>query len=671
MIDVKEHYYDDDPAIGPADVRTRLREAGYFFLGNGRIQAAVQFSPAGEGSALGLLIMDPERLGKKREALTMDPEAGLTGTMLEIEADGKRFRPAAAGLRVAWEDRDGIPAVRAVWKTGGLQAVESFFCPDPEAPMLIREISVRGLSRRRGVPRIRTGVPGSMIVAVPTLRADGTARAVLSYSLDEARTGIRMAVLDDPPDEAPARAYWKSLASISFGEARLDRFFRAAKHQLPALVSASGRVDGSLWQYNREWLRDQAVVAAALAMIGERRRARTMFARLLDRFVTPEGDTVDSSVRRDPDEVELDQNGFLLLGLKQYALWTGDLDLIRSRWAKIKAAAEFPLLPVFRHAPSGLLTNRREFWERHRAHGIEPGIELIHQAATAAGLEAGAVLARLTGRGEEAARWMAESARLRKAMLEDRVFRMVDNRGFIKRRGLDGKTQETIVPLPDAGLPAAVPLAAEPVHYLNPDTSAALPIVFGLVPPESPLAALTLASLETLWDQAWTGGGYGRYHFTSEPDSAGPWPFPSLFIARASVETGDFATVQRVLAWMDSVPGAAAGSWFEFYGRRLSPPFPQVGIIPWTWAELIHLFVHHMLGVRPEEDGLTVRPRLWPGLGPVRADLGFRGARLELEMAPQPEDRPTHIETDGTIIRRTGGEARLAYPESNLRIKSY
>lgn len=49
-IDVKEHVYDDDPRRGHADVRTRLKEGSYFFLGNGRIQAAVQYSPSGEGS---------------------------------------------------------------------------------------------------------------------------------------------------------------------------------------------------------------------------------------------------------------------------------------------------------------------------------------------------------------------------------------------------------------------------------------------------------------------------------------------------------------------------------------------------------------------------------------------------------------------------------------------
>jgi len=77
MIDVKEHYYHDDPKQGHPDVRTRLKDACYFFLGNGHIQAAVQIAPSGEGTPLGLLIMNPDRLGKKRDVLTMNPETGL------------------------------------------------------------------------------------------------------------------------------------------------------------------------------------------------------------------------------------------------------------------------------------------------------------------------------------------------------------------------------------------------------------------------------------------------------------------------------------------------------------------------------------------------------------------------------------------------------------------
>jgi hypothetical protein len=666
MIDAKEHFYDDDPGRGHPDVRTVLKDAAYFFLGNGAIQAAVQFAPGGEGTPLGLLIMDPERLGKKREALTMDAGAGLEGTMISIIEGTAIVRPGSGDLEAGWEEIDGVPVVRACWEGGDFRVVERFFCPDASAPMLRRDIS---LSRRAGCGpiKVRTGLGGMILERSEELRPGSELRFRLRYELNDDRSGVKLGFVEDCAAEDP-RAKPGALIRVEFGDEVLDRFFRASVFQLPAVVSRAGRLDGSIWQYNREWVRDQAVVAASLAMIGEAEKAGTMFTRHLEQFVTSEGDTVDSSERRDTDEVELDQNGFLLNGLKSYVLWSGDLDIVRRNWDRITAAAEFPLRPVFRHEPSGLLVNRREFWERHRIHGIETGLELAHQVYVSAGLASAALLAGLVGEPAWSRRWDQESRRIRRALLEDRAFRLVDNRGFIKRRGPDGRVQETITASAEAGLPSGVPLRSEPAHYLNPDTSAALPLALGLVRPDSPVAVLTLASLETLWNQAWEGGGHGRYHFTSEPDSPGPWPFASLFIARAAVETGDFAAVRRILNWMNSLPGAAAGSWLEFYGRRLSPPFPQVGVIPWTWAEIIHLVIHHLLGVRPESDGIHLRPRLPADLGMVRAGIPIRGVRLALEIGPGTGTRPARFESDGKILRAADGEAVLEYPERDIRV---
>jgi hypothetical protein len=253
-------------------------------------------------------------------------------------------------------------------------------------------------------------------------------------------------------------------------------------------------------------------------------------------------------------------------------------------------------------------------------------------------------------------------------MLEDRTFRLADDRGFIKRRGLDGLVQERIRAWPEANLPAEVPLAAEPEHFLNPDTSAALPIALEFVPLDSPIVPLTMSSLEALWSQAWTAGGYGRYHFSSEPDSAGPWPFPSLFVARASVETGDFAKVWRVLEWMNTLAGSKAGAWFEFYGKRMAPPFPQVGIIPWAWAEMVLLLVHHVLGLRPEEDGLRIRPRLLPGMGRVEASFPVRDGRVELDLRGGDGEGRFAFSSSGEILRRTESEVAVKYPAGKVRL---
>jgi hypothetical protein len=671
MIDVQEHWYDDDPKVGHPDVRTVLEKVEYFFLGNGLIQAAIQWAGGGEGTSLGFLIMDPERLGKKREALSMDPLLGLDRTIVEVRSESCVYRPGADCLKVGWEEMDGIPAVRAEWGNAELDVVERFYVPRRDAAVLERAVRLSNRSVRPLRLRIRTEIRQESVER-PVILGPGEEKAIVFvYTLVPAVRKVTISAGEASSVQSETRAYWDSLASASFGHPLLDRFFGAARAQLPAAVSRTGRADGSIWQYNREWLRDQAVVARALAMLGERDLARTMFDRLLTKFVTDNGDTIDSSETRAPAEVELDQNGFLLESFRLYVLWTGDLELAKAKWDKIVAAAEFPIRPVFRHEPSGLLMNRREFWERHHVHGIEPGIELVHQLFESAGLSAAADIARMLDRGDKAAFWGGEAARLKRAMLEDPVFRMVDNRGFIKRRRLNGLVQERAVALEEAGLPDGVPLSAPGDHFLNPDTSAALPIALEFVPMDSPLVSLTLSSLEALWNQAWSGGGYGRYHYTSEPDSPGPWPFPSLFVARAAVEAGDYAKAWRVLEWMNSVPGAKAGAWFEFYGRRLAPPFPQVGIIPWTWAEMILLLVHHVLGLRPEANGLRIRPRLLPGMGPVQASFPVREGRVVLEIAAGCRSGDYVFETKGRVLEKTGRAILIAYPEAKSVINIF
>ena len=84
---------------------------------------------------------------------------------------------------------------------------------------------------------------------------------------------------------------------------------------------------------------------------------------------------------------------------------------------------------------------------------------------------------------------------------------------------------------------------------------------------------------------------------------------------------------------MDRAAGTTAGSWFEFYGSRLSPPFPQVGITPWTWAETMTLCVDHILGLRPEERSVRIRPRLLPGLDHASGRVPFGSGWLNLDVS--------------------------------------
>ncbi len=667
-MDTSEHVYGDDPAEGHPDVRTRLAETDYYFLGNGHVLAAVQHCRSGEGTPLGLLVLHPEIFGPKRASLTCDPATGLEGTRVGVRVGEATWFPTSAGTRVEWDGRSRTPTVRALWQGGAARIEERFACVHPTLPRVVRELTVSFAEPPTGpvalLPGNASEGPGPLV-----LDFAGTASATACLVHEARRVdGAFEAVTrwGGEPGTVAGVAYWQTLATFSSSDEGLNHLFAAARRQLPVAVDHRGRMDGSIWQYNLEWVRDQSHVAEALVRLGDAAKARTMLARLLDELVSPEGDTVDSGRRRSPAEVELDQNGELLAALATYVDWTGDLDLVEARWERVRAVAAFPLQDRFRHAESGLLHNQREYWERHGAHGIEDGFELTSQLFVAQGLQGAARLADALGHDEDRDRWREAAAALRHAMLDDPRWRLVEEGHLVKRRGVDGAWQRTVRMEPDPNLPAGVPLLAPGDHFLDPDTESVLPIVHGMVAADSGLARSTLARVEELWNQAWDDGGYGRYHVTGEPDSPGAWPFASLFVARAWAEARDDAKVWRILRWLADTRGGRSGAWFENHGPRLAPPFPQVGIVPWTWAELASLVIHHLLGVRPDDAGVTLRPWLLAGLTAMRARLRVGEHRLDLTVrrAASPADREATV--DGRAVPWEDGGIRIPRPRADL-----
>lgn len=669
-MDVEEHFYTDDPAAGHQDGQTDLPGAEYYFLGNGLIQAAVQIARGKKGTPVGLLIMDPERLGPKSRALSFDPASGLRGTELEVSAGSRVYSPTAGRVRAKWIETKAVPAVEIRWQNSLFTAVEVLFCPDREEPRLSRTIRIKSRRKEKANVTLRTGIRDQQISRRAELPSRGERRFELEYRLS-GKPGNRRAELGwsrTPRVSGTAQRFCGQASRFRGSAPPLDHFFAASLCQLPAVIAASGKIDGSVWQYNREWTRDLSMAAIGLTLGGQFELARVLLERLLTRFVTPAGDTLDSSVRRPSRECELDQNGSLLVALETFLLWSGDISLLKRHWRKVRAAAEFPLKRTFRHPASGLLHNEREFWERHSAHGIEDGLELAHQVWISMGLAAASRLAMIINRKDEAHRWQREAKRLKKAVLSDVSHSLVQDGAFIKRRKSSGDVQAEVRPRIVSGLPAGVPLFSPGRHWLNPDSSTALPIAWEFITPRCRLASRTLHRLEKLWNQGWKDGGYGRYHISSEPDSPGPWPFPSLFIARACLEAGQSNRVWRVLHWLARAQGGRPGSWFEFYGRRPIPPYPQVGIVPWTWVEIILLTIHHLAGIRPERAFFSVRPRLLTGMTWHRSDIRLRGFRVILETRPvRPGGRPGFI-ADGRHHSYCEEGLRLPYPNKDIRI---
>lgn len=650
-MEAEEHFYTDDPSIGPADARTTLKGVDYFFVGNGLITAAVQLCSSGEGTTLGLILTHPEIFGPKRNALTFDSQSGLAQTSLKVTSQNFTLIPDSSNADVWWEDLNGLPVIQANWGNDKLKITERFYCPDLKFSRIIREIHLTSYSVSPVFINIQTGVRTRSLETPLVLRYKEEEVRFLEYQLggEQAKIVVELSWVDEPEIAQDTTNYWRKIASCQFDSPLLNHFFTASRNQLSANIADSGRLDASIWQYNLEWVRDQAMIALGLIVSGQFEPARIIMDRLLSKFVTEKGDTLDSSQERPTSEVELDQNGELLLALRTYVDWTGDLAIVKKHWQKVCATANFPLQTVFRQPGTALLHNQREYWERHALYGIEDGMELAYQLFVSMGLSSAAYLAELLGHSAEMKKWRLAAEDIKQGILSDPKFALIHNGHFIKRRYINGNIQSEVHVKNGTALPKDIPILAPGKHYLNPDSSSVLPIAFEFVDPKSELAKKTLEQVEKLWNQTWQGGGYSRYNVTSEPDSPGPWPFPSLFIAKAYLEMEEDEKVWRILKWLNSVAGSKSGTWFEFYGPRPIPPCPQIGIAPWTWAEQLIFFVHHLLGIRPTWNKLLIRPRILSGIEKGEASIRLRNFRLNINLEKVEDNCKAAFKIDGVV----------------------
>jgi hypothetical protein len=141
-----------------------------------------------------------------------------------------------------------------------------------------------------------------------------------------------------------------------------------------------------------------------------------------------------------------------------------------------------------------------------------------------------------------------------------------------------------------------------------------------------------------------------------------------MFLARSYLEAGNDEKVWRALNWMLNVPtGGKGGSWLECYVDRPVPPLPPVGIVVWTWAEIIIFFVHHLLGVRPTPKDLLVRPRLLNGLKEVDAKLVIHGHDVHLKLRRAVKEPSASL--DGKPVAVTHGSVTLPLPKKKASLE--
>lgn len=675
----------------------------YYFLGNGKILAALQTSQKPEsGTHCGLLVMSTEHFGRKISTYLYHPERGLQNSRFIAVIDGKAFGPEFSNSSVHWEYPDSIPTVVIEWEAAGCKIREEIFCPIHDSA-LVRAVTIQNntaatvngsstvllypnlmyfdeyhVDRTRmtltamGYQTLRLFSPNETIAGDRHLNIKfgeipaGEKRSITFFlTLNVPREEFERKSIEQMRKETST--YWVSKATLATPNEGLNHLFNSSKSALRAAVAESGKTDGGIWQYNFEWVRDQSLIAVGAVMTGQASVAEAIYRRNFTRSVDDEGKTIDASRHRPPETIELDQNGELLYGLWMYWVWTGDDSLIKEFWQKIKKVADYVLQPIFMDPAIGLVKNTREFWERDAAFGVKEGYELAYQAWNIVGLECIADMAKAMNEPANAKKWRDASQKMKSSFLHHPKYSLVADGRFTKRRLTNGEVQRTFEPPNRKSMPPGTPLNVEKVSYCDPDTANVLPIMLGIVDPKSPVAMKTLESMEHLWNQRWDTGGYARYDVSSEPDSPGAWPFPSIFIARSYFEAGNDEKVWRVLNWLLSIQGGKAGAWFEYYGDRPTPPLPPVGFVVWNWAEVITFFVHHLLGVRPSPDNLIIKPRLLKGLDELHATAIVRSHKVTIHIKRATKEQFALV--DGKRMKLIDGAVTLPLPTRNIAIE--
>lgn len=638
------------------DQTTNAPNTDYFLLGDGRITAVVQWSRDSLLSPLGLLLWDAERMTRKEGTWLFHPELGLQRTMLTVVIGGTRYRPTHQTLRVRW-NLGRRPEVVAEWQAGAMLVTERLYIQSPSSN-LIREVSITQPEGFAVTVQIEAALYANPLLfdefrTLPgnLLQAEGYASINL-FSVPSGNAFERFLTVPCQCDASGVSAtFVYSLEAVGmaeregFGEGdqefeqtinveesfndglakQLQRQYIIARNGLRAAISRTGKFDASIWQYGYEWGMDAAMVATAAAISGRFALARQILRNILSRLTNNEGMIAESSRFRGGELSELNGNGAVLDAIWHYWRWTGDTSLVRLWWHRIRAVANYLLRPEYQHE-SGLLQGRRDLWERLPWMGVQSGFDLSHQVFCSVGLLHIAELAQHLGHHEDAEQWRNAGKRIQDAMLNHPKYRLIHEGRFIHRRLADGTPAETITLDSDWYDPSYAPYL--PISKLpnpiarpcTPDAVEALPIIYGLIPANSDVAMQTLNNLELLWNQN-GDGGYGRSTVASDPDSPGPWVFPTTFIASAEIEARLTGRAERSLRWLLEKSGVG-GTWFEYYGLRNTPPFPPVGIIVWGWAQFIVLVVRHLLGVRIEENTLIIAPKISDIQHTLRIDEG-------------------------------------------------
>jgi hypothetical protein len=656
------------------NTQTFFRGRNHFFLRSGRALMVIQSDKADVGPALNYWLYDagnPKQSGKKVHAFNFNPQTGnVFSSVLQVVIRNVPFTPFGEQTNVQWIEKDGVPLVEGAWWADGIRVTEQFLgLPEQETfqrSIFLEAIDLSGkveITLRMKMPfgnctiqnSVLLGQAGEAHLAFAAFTEYpvqfDTAKGLIeigpikfapeqkikidSYLLLSLPAGTQNAnqmvikaqsLLKNKgaPDLQRAKQKWDAMSTVQTSDNVVQEIYDFARYSLDNFATEDGRMNNGYLQYNAEWIRDGSNTALGALMAGNFEMAKALGNHFLTEMITDAGVTMIGGGFANPDREQLDQMGEMLHFLRCYVDWTGDESLVRQNRAKILAMIERPLNPVFLDK-TGMVHNRREFWERT----FDDAYELIYQTYVILGLREACKLAPLLGAKDKAQNWQKAADHMLKAMLSHPDRALVDNGRLIKRRNVTGEIADYFSGY--AGYVYDCPQTVTFHHRLMPDATQALPIAFRVIDPQSDLAHNTLNEVEKLWNARWFSGGYSRYNSSSEPNQVGPWAFATSFIMRGQHEARLYERSRRSLEYLHSIPGGKTGAWFEeIPATRGTSKWD--GIICWSTGEMTLFIIRHYLGIRFDSDELVIQPALYPDSPPVKADLRVRNGRLCLEI---------------------------------------
>ena len=641
----------------------------YFMVRSGRVQWIVQVDRADLGPAVTGYLFDADYVARnsKHQAYNYIDHDGVRSSSLAVVPQKSNFGFTAFGehTRARWVQDEGIPSVEATWWADGVRVTERF-AGLSENNTVRRTISLTGAnlhgeerySLRLRLPAgkataagralsgscntcpqalvvgggqpVRLDAAQGMIEIGPLTISPGQTVTVETYLLaqipadtktaEDFRRQIARAANDAGGLVRTTREHWARASSLGTDDTLVQEVFDNTRSILPAIVSDAGKFRPGLFQYPVEWVRDDSQYSLGLTASGQFELARAVLEHCLRDMLTPQGTTMIGGRFDDPDREQFDQAGELLLALRWYVDFSGDTSLVTKYRDRLIAMTERPLNPRFRDA-SGLVHNRREFWEQT----MKDAYELAYNTYVIVGLREAAALADPLRAEDRKATWLKEADALQAAMLKTLVHGGV----LIKRRNVTGEIAEHLV---NPGGASDVPSMNVNHHRIHPDATMALPMALGLVTPHSALADNTLNEVEKLRNLRWSGGGYDRYDSSCEINTPGPWGIAGALILRGQHAAGQLDRSRHTLEWFRNVQGGNAGLYYEEIPLIAGSQQNWIGLVPWPSGELQFFLVHHYLGMAFENETIVIRPQLYPGSPAVKADLRFRKGRLKLEI---------------------------------------